>query len=56
MKNTATQWAEGPNLPIEASEVEKPPVATVDMAWLMASKAPMPVSRKAMKAAMVKVT
>jgi len=44
------------NLPIDASEVEKPPVATVDIAWLIASKMLMPVRRNATNAAMVKVT
>ncbi len=56
MKNTATQCADGPNLPIDASEVEKPPVATVDIAWLMASNMLMPVNRKARNAATVNVT
>lgn len=45
-----------PNAPMLAVRVEKPPVATVENEWQMASKDPMPASRSARYSIKVRAT
>ena len=50
MKHTAIQWtAEESKWLMEATDVEKPPVAIVVMEWAMASKGDIPAAQYAAK-------